>query len=75
MSDIAIKAPERIALKATLNEDWLAVAIGMPVVLKRRDQACVGGQTSFDRALHEGLVGYDLAIGHSETMPLDVTIG
>jgi uncharacterized membrane protein YadS len=31
MSDIAIKAPERIALKATLNEDWLAVAIGLLV--------------------------------------------
>jgi hypothetical protein len=31
MSDIAIKAPERSALKATLNEDWLAVAIGLLV--------------------------------------------
>ena len=31
MSDIAIKAPERVALKATLNEDWLAVAIGLLV--------------------------------------------
>lgn len=31
MSDVAIKAPERVALKATLNEDWLAVAIGLVV--------------------------------------------
>src|SRR6202012_3471335 len=31
MSDIAIKAPERVALKAALNEDWLAVAIGLLV--------------------------------------------
>ena len=31
MSDIAIMAPERVALKATLNEDWLAVAIGLLV--------------------------------------------
>lgn len=31
MSDVAIKAPDRVALKATLNEDWLAVAIGLLV--------------------------------------------
>jgi uncharacterized membrane protein YadS len=29
MSDVAIKAPDRVALKGTLNEDWLAVAIGL----------------------------------------------
>src|SRR5215468_5429977 len=31
MSDIAIKASEPIALKAQLNEDWLAVVIGLLV--------------------------------------------
>jgi uncharacterized membrane protein YadS len=31
MSDIAIKASEPIALKARLNEDWLAVVIGLLV--------------------------------------------
>src|SRR5262249_26831701 len=31
MSDVAIKVPERVARKATLNEDWLAVAIGLLV--------------------------------------------
>src|SRR6201995_3876359 len=31
MSDIAIKVPERTALHANLNEDWLAVVIGLLV--------------------------------------------
>jgi uncharacterized membrane protein YadS len=31
MSDIAIKASESVALKARLNEDWLAVVIGLLV--------------------------------------------
>src|SRR5882762_9183142 len=31
MSDLAIKASERVALKALLNEDWLAVVIGLAV--------------------------------------------
>ena len=31
MSDIAVKVSEPVALKAQLNEDWLAVAIGLLV--------------------------------------------
>jgi len=31
MSDLAVKVSEPIALKARLNEDWLAVAIGLLV--------------------------------------------
>src|SRR5258708_39395621 len=31
MSGLAIKASERVALKALLNEDWLAVVIGLVV--------------------------------------------
>jgi hypothetical protein len=31
MSDLAVKATEPIALKARLNEDWLAVVIGLLV--------------------------------------------
>ncbi len=31
MSDIAVKVSEPIALKARLNEDWLAVMIGLLV--------------------------------------------
>src|ERR1700761_3972922 len=31
MSDIAVKVSEPIALKARLNEDWLALVIGLPV--------------------------------------------
>jgi hypothetical protein len=31
MSDLAVKVSEPIALKARLNEDWLAVVIGLLV--------------------------------------------
>jgi hypothetical protein len=31
MSDLAVKISEPIALKARLNEDWLAVVIGLLV--------------------------------------------
>ena len=31
MSDVAVKVSEPITLKARLNEDWLAVAIGLLV--------------------------------------------
>ena len=55
MSDIAIKVSEPIALKARLNEDWLAVVIGLLVyaaalVCDQRDRSSgLGGD---DIGLH-----------------------
>jgi len=49
--------------------------IGVPILLERGDQSCLGGQPGFDGPLECGLMRNHIPIGHSQSMPLNVTTG